>query len=120
MQQVGPVGAKNKEASWEFIKWSMSKEFIARLTQKHGLGSVTRKSLIDSEAYKKRMVINGVDTGKLFLDSIAMSQQGYMKYRTVHVYPQANAQINQAIGRIVSRANEGEGVAGAGADQHDG
>ena len=26
-----PVGAKNKEASWEFIKWSMSKEFIARL-----------------------------------------------------------------------------------------
>jgi multiple sugar transport system substrate-binding protein len=97
-----PVGAKNKEASWEFIKWSMSKEFIARLTQKHGLGSVTRKSLIDSEAYKKRMVINGVDTGKLFLDSLAMSQQGHMKYRTVHVYPQANAQINQAIGRIVS------------------
>ena len=48
------------------------------------------------------MVINGVDTGKLFLDSIAMSEQGYMKYRTVHVYPQANAQINQAVSRVVS------------------
>ena len=97
-----PVGAKNKDASWEFIKWSMSKPFIARLTEKHGLGSVTRKSLISSEAYKQRMVINGVDTGKLFLDSIALSEQGYMKYRTVHVYPQANAQINQAMSRIIS------------------
>jgi multiple sugar transport system substrate-binding protein len=97
-----PVGAKNKDASWEFIKWSMSKEFINRLTEKHGLGSVTRKSLLDSDAYKQRMVINGVDTGKIFLDSIKMSEGGYMKYRTVHVYPQANAQINQAFGRVVS------------------
>ena len=48
------------------------------------------------------MVINGIDTGKIFLDSIAMSEQGYMKYRTVHVYPQANAQINQAVSRVVS------------------
>ena len=63
---------------------------------------MTRKSLIDSTAYKQRMVINGVDTGKLFLDTIAMSEQGYMKYRTVHVYPQANAQINQAMSRVVS------------------
>lgn len=97
-----PVGAKNKDASWEFIKWSMSKELIGRMTQKHGLGSVTRKSLIESDAYKQRMVINGVDTGKIFLDSIARSEEGYMKYRTVHVYPQANAQINQAFGRVVS------------------
>ncbi len=97
-----PVGAKNKDASWEFIKWSMSKELVGRLTEKHGLGSVTRKSLIDSPAYKQRMVINGVDTGKIFLDSIARSEEGYMKYRTVHVYPQANAQINQAFGRVVS------------------
>jgi len=31
-----------------------------------------------------------------------MSEQGYMKYRTVHVYPQANAQITQALGRVIS------------------
>jgi multiple sugar transport system substrate-binding protein len=103
-----PVGAKNKDASWEFIKWSMSKELIARLIQKHGLGSVTRKSLLDSDAYKQRMVINGVDTGKIFLDSIAMSEQGYMKYRTVHVYPQANAQINQAVSRVISGQMKGK------------
>jgi len=97
-----PVGAKNKDASWEFIKWSLSRDLIQRMTQKHGLGSVTRKSLIGSADYKQRMVINGIDTGQLFLDSIAMSEQGYMKYRTVHVYPQANAQITQALGRIIS------------------
>ena len=97
-----PVGAKNKDAAWEFIKWSMSKEFLGRLVEKHKLGSVTRKSIIGSDAYKKQMVINGVDTGQIMLDSIATSEQGHMAYRTVHVYPQANAQINQAIGRIVS------------------
>ncbi|MFO1159528.1 MAG: extracellular solute-binding protein [Reyranellaceae bacterium] len=98
-----PVGAKNKAASWEFIKWALSKEMVQRLVEKHGLGSVTRQSVMGSPAYKDKMVINGVDTGKIFLDTIAMaSQGGYMKYRTVHVYPQANAQINQAVSRVVS------------------
>ena len=36
----------------------------------------------------------------MFLDSIALSEQGHMKYRTVHVYPQVNAQINQAVSHL--------------------
>jgi multiple sugar transport system substrate-binding protein len=97
-----PTGAKNKDASWEFIKWSLSKDLLTRMTQKSGLGSVTRKSIIESADYKKTMVINGHDVGKLFLDTLAFADQGHMKYRTVHVYPQANAQINQAMGRVIS------------------
>jgi multiple sugar transport system substrate-binding protein len=97
-----PTGAKNKDASWEFIKWAMSKELLKRMAEKHGLGSVTRKSIIESAEYKARMVINGVDVGKLFLDTLKFSEQGHMAYRTVHVYPQANAQINQAMGRVIS------------------
>jgi multiple sugar transport system substrate-binding protein len=97
-----PTGAKNKDASWEFIKWSMSKDLIGRMAQKHGLGSVTRKSILQSEDYKKKMVINGNDLGKLFVDTLDFSKQGHMAYRTVHVYPQVNAQINQAMGRVVS------------------
>ncbi len=97
-----PTGAKNKDASWEFIKWSMSKELLGRMAQQHGLGSVTRKSILESPGYKQKMVINGVDLGKLFIDTLAFSEQGHMKYRTVHVYPQANAQINQAMGRVIS------------------
>ena len=97
-----PAGAKNKAASWEFIKWALSKEMVLRLVEKHGLGSVTRQSLLNSPAYKQKMVINGVDTGQLFLDTIALVSRGYMKYRTMHVYPQVNAQINQAISRVIS------------------
>ena len=97
-----PTGAKNKDASWEFIKWSMSKELLGRMAQTHGLGSVTRKSILESPSYKQKMVINGVDLGKLFIDTLAFADQGHMKYRTVHVYPQANAQINQAMGRVIS------------------
>jgi len=97
-----PTGAKNKDASWEFIKWSMSKDLITRMADKHGLGSVTRRSILESPAYKQRMVMNGVDLGKLFIDTLAFAEQGHMKYRTVHVYPQVNAQINQAMGRVVS------------------
>lgn len=96
-----PAGSKNKDAAWEFIKWSMSKPLIARMTER-GLSSVTRKSILASDAYKEKMVINGVDTGRLFLETIGFADQGHMKYRTVHVYPQVNAQINQAISRVVS------------------
>lgn len=97
-----PVGAKNKDASWEFIKWSMSKELLGRMAEKHGLGSVTRKSIIESPAYRSKMVMNGVDVGQLFLDTLKFADQGHMAYRTVHVYPQVNAQITQAVGRVVS------------------
>lgn len=97
-----PTGAKNKDASWEFIKWSLSKELLTRMADKHGLGSVTRRSILESASYKQKMVINGVDLGKLFIDTLAFAEQGHMKYRTVHVYPQVNAQINQAMGRVIS------------------
>jgi multiple sugar transport system substrate-binding protein len=97
-----PTSAKNKDASWEFIKWSMSKDLLKRMAQKHGLGSVTRKSIIESADYKERMVINGHDVGRLFLDTLAFAEQGHMTYRTVHVYPQVNAQITQAMGRVIS------------------
>jgi len=113
-----PAGAKNKEASWEFIKWALSKEMVLRLVEKHGLGSVTRQSLLNSPAYKQKMVINGVDTGQLFLDTIAFASRGYMKYRTMHVYPQVNAQINQAVSRVISgqmKANESLALAQANA-----
>ena len=97
-----PTGSKNKDAGWEFIKWAMSKDVLNRMTRQHGLGSVTRRSVLEAPAYREKMVVNGYDLGKIFLDTLAFADQGHMKYRTVHVYPQANAQINQAMGRVVS------------------
>ena len=97
-----PVGSKNKEAAWEFIKWSTSKDLLNRMVKEKGLGSVTRKSIYDSPDYRKLILVNGVDTGKIVLDTIKLGEQGHMKYRTVPVYPQVNVQLNQALGRIIS------------------
>ena len=97
-----PEGSKNKDAAWEFIKWAMSKEMLNKLVTKHGLASVTRQSTINSAAFKGKMTINGQDLGKIFIDTLKYSEQGHMKYRSVHVYPQMNEQIVQAISRVVS------------------
>lgn len=97
-----PVGSRNKEAAWEFIKWSMSKPLLTRIVQEKGYGSVTRKSIIESPMFTQRLTMNGVDVAKLYTDTIAFAAQGHMRYRTVHVYPQVNAQITQAIERVVS------------------
>ena len=97
-----PVGSKNKEAAWEFIKWATSKDLLNRMVKERQLGSVTRRSVYDSPDYRKLITVNGQDTGQLVLDTIKLSEQGHMKYRTVPVYPQVNVQLNQALGRIIS------------------
>jgi multiple sugar transport system substrate-binding protein len=97
-----PVGSKNKDAAWHFITWAMSKKLLLRMVEEKQLGSIMRQSIIASPIYKQKMVVNGVDTGQIFLDTLKHGDQGHMKYRTVHVYPLVNTQITQAIARIAS------------------
>jgi multiple sugar transport system substrate-binding protein len=97
-----PVGARNKPASWEFIKWAVGPELMMRMLDEKGYGAVTRRSVIESPAFKEANMINGYDVGQIYLDTIDLAKQGHMAYRTVHVYPQANAQINKAIEMIAS------------------
>ncbi len=97
-----PVGSKNKDAAWEFIKWSTSKQLLNRMVKEKFLGSVTRRSIFDTPDYRKLIAVNGQDTGQIVLDTIKLGEQGHMKYRTVPVYPQVNVQLNQALGRIIS------------------
>jgi multiple sugar transport system substrate-binding protein len=97
-----PVGSQKKDAAWEFIKWSLAKQTMQRVMNEKGYGSVTRKSLIDSPGYKERMQVNGYDMADLYVKTIDISEQGYMAYRTVHVYPQVDKQIDKAIENIVS------------------
>ena len=75
---------------------------LQKLVARHGLASVTRQSVINSPTFKGKMTINGKDLGKVFIDTLKFAEQGHMKYRSVHVYPQMNEQIVQAIGRVVS------------------
>ncbi len=97
-----PAGARNKDAAWEFIKWSLSKDLIRRMMQERSLGSVTRQSIIGSPEFRQRLTVNGVDIAKIFTDTIATGADGHMAYRTVHVFPQANNQIVKAIENVVS------------------
>jgi len=97
-----PTGSKNKDAAWQFITWAMSKPVIQRMVAERGYSSITRRSLIDSPEFKGKLTVNGHDIVKIYLDTIALGERGYMKYRTIYVYPQVDKQIDIAIQNIAS------------------
>jgi multiple sugar transport system substrate-binding protein len=97
-----PLGARNKEAAWEFIKWATSSSIALRAVEA-GYGSPARRSALASPAYAQRQNINGYDLSSLAIESVDLAAKGgYMKYRTVPVFPQVDQQLNKAIELIVS------------------
>ena len=100
-----PAGSKKKEAAWEFIKWALSKETLAMVVKEHGYPSVCR-ALGDQAARSSRNVLtlNGQDVAALYLEVLQLGgKSGYMKYRTVPVFPQVGDKINKAIERIATK-----------------
>jgi multiple sugar transport system substrate-binding protein len=98
-----PVGAKNKAASWEFIKWAMSKAMMMRAVTEKGYSSPSRRSVIESPEFKKRLTLNGNDVAEIYLKTIELAgDSDYMAYRIVPVFPQVDTLIGQAMERIVS------------------
>jgi multiple sugar transport system substrate-binding protein len=99
-----PAGSKKKEAAWEFIKWALSKEMINKIVEQHGYPSVCRTSVIKSPKFKEVMTLNGQDVAALYLEVLQLGgKTGYMKYRTVPVYPQVGDKINRAIDKIATK-----------------
>ena len=99
-----PVGAKNKRASWEFIKWAMSKQMMMRAVTEKGYSSPSRRSVIESAEFKKRLLLNDNDVADIYLKTIEVAGgSDYMAYRIVPVFPQVDTLIGQAIERIVSK-----------------
>ena len=99
-----PAGSKKKEAAWEFIKWAFSKETINMIVEKHGYPSVCRTSVIKSPKFKEVMTLNGQDVAALYLEVLQLGgKSGYMKYRTVPVFPQVGDKINRAIDKIATK-----------------
>ena len=99
-----PKNAKNKEAGWAFIKWALSPELTARIVKDTGHSSICRRSIIESDEYRRINTINGQDLGKLYLDVLELPAKGrnYMAYRTVKEFPLVADVMNKAIERIVS------------------
>jgi multiple sugar transport system substrate-binding protein len=102
-----PTGSRKKEAAWEFIKWALSKETMARIVKAHGYPSVCRRSIIASPEFKQVLTLNGQDVASLFLQVLELGgKTGYMKYRTVPVFPQVGDKINKAMERIATRQQD--------------
>ena len=70
-----PKNAKNKKAAWEFIKWALSPEISMRLVKEHGHSSVCRKSVIESEEYRKLNTVGDQDLGKLYLEVLGLRRR---------------------------------------------
>jgi multiple sugar transport system substrate-binding protein len=99
-----PLGAKNKKAAWAFMAWAMSKDTLRRISLEKGYAAVCRRSIIDDPAYRKTLTFNGQDVAALYLKVLELGgKQGYMKYRTVPVFPQVGDKINKAIERIATK-----------------
>jgi multiple sugar transport system substrate-binding protein len=99
-----PAGAKNKDAAWAFIQWALSKRTLERIVKDKGYAAVCRRSIIDSDYFRERLKVNGQDVGALYLKVLELGGgTGYMKYRTVPIYPQVGDKINKAIERIATK-----------------
>jgi multiple sugar transport system substrate-binding protein len=106
-----PAGSRKKEAAWEFIKWALSKETMNKIVAAHGYPSICRRSVINSEKFKEVLTLNGQDVTALYLQVLELGgKSGYMKYRTVPVFPQVGDKINKAIERIATKQQDAAGA----------
>ncbi|HEV7268927.1 MAG TPA: extracellular solute-binding protein [Falsiroseomonas sp.] len=104
-----PAGSRRKELAWEFIQWALSKEMLNRIVETRGYPSVCRRSVITGEAFKSALTLNGQDVASLYLQVLELGgRSGYMKYRTVPVFPQVGDTINRGIARIATRQQDAE------------
>jgi multiple sugar transport system substrate-binding protein len=99
-----PKNAKNKKAAWEFIKWAVSPEISLRLVKEHGHSSICRRSVIESETYRKVNMVNGQDLGALYLEVLGLPAKGenYMAYRTAKEFPIVGDVINKAFEQVAT------------------
>jgi multiple sugar transport system substrate-binding protein len=97
-----PRNAKNKKAAWEFIKWALSPEISLRLVKEHCHSSICRRSVIQSEEYRKLNMVNGQDLGALYLEVLELPAKGenYMAYRTTKEFPVVGDVINKAFEQV--------------------
>jgi multiple sugar transport system substrate-binding protein len=99
-----PRNARNKTAAWEFIKWALSAEMSMRIVREQRHSTVCRRSVVQSEAYRKLNTVNGQDFGALYLEVLERPAQGenYMAYRTVKEFPIVGDAVNKAVEQVAT------------------
>src|SRR5690349_25110727 len=98
----------------------MSKEMMMRAVTEKGYSSPSRRSVIQSPEFKKRLTLNDNDVADIYLKGLETAgSSDYMAYRIVQGIPQVDTPIGQAVERIGYKqmaAAEPKLQAAAGAD----
>ncbi|HYB42382.1 MAG TPA: extracellular solute-binding protein [Candidatus Methylomirabilis sp.] len=95
-----PAGAKQKDVSWEFVRWATSKEVMARISESVIYPAVTRASVLGSPAYRGKYNWGGADIGALHGAVLKQAGAGYMAYRTVPEFPPVGDRVSIALSEI--------------------
>ena len=97
-----PAGAKQREVSWEFIRWATSKEVMGKIAETTTYPAVTRGSVLASPAYRQKYNWGGADIGALHGNVLRLGGSGYMAYRTVPEFPPIGDRVSIALSEIVT------------------
>ena len=95
-----PAGAKQKDVSWEFVKWATSKEVMGKISETVIYPAVTRASVLASPAYRQKYNWGGADIGALHGAVLKQAAAGYMAYRTVPEFPPVGDRVSIALSEI--------------------
>ena len=80
---------------------------LTRIVKQHGYPSVCRRSVINSPEFRQALTLNGQDVASMYLQVLELGgKTGYMKYRTVPVFPQVGDKLNKAIERIATKQQD--------------
>jgi multiple sugar transport system substrate-binding protein len=97
-----PAGAKQKEVSWEFIRWALSKEVMSHIAETTTYPAVTRASVLDSPKYKQKYNWGGSDIGALHGQVLKLAGSGYMAYRTVPEFPPIGDRVTIGVTEVMT------------------
>jgi len=98
-----PAAAKQKDASWEFITWALSKQLVLRMLNEKGYSSVTRASVIALPEFHQKLMTNGFDVAQIYRNTLDLAGKGYTIYRTVPPYPPVDRELDIAIQNVISQ-----------------
>ncbi len=103
-----PAGAKQKDASWEFIRWALSKEVMSHIAETTAYPAVTRASVLDNPKYKRKYNWGGSDIGALHGQVLKLAGSGYMAYRTVPEFPPIGDRVTIGVTEVMTGQKSAE------------
>jgi multiple sugar transport system substrate-binding protein len=97
-----PAGAKQKEVSWEFIRWALSKDVMGYIAETTTYPAVTRSSVLGGAKYKQKYNWGGSDIGALHGQVLKLAGSGYMAYRTVPEFPPIGDRVTIGVTEVMT------------------